>query len=195
MAEEKQGTKHRSEQERKNQILDCALDIFLEKGYSRTTMKDIMVATQLSKGAIYHYFTSKEDIFVSIIHGVGGRFEEEIESFRSDAQPFDFLRVFMYENLEYIVKLNRLNMVCHEMMESELVQSSLNSCLDMYKNAIADVVNNCPDRTKELSVEELTTAVFLMLEGLLSMAATSNTFDVHTEFEKVLKTIEVLTRR
>ncbi|WP_375748598.1 TetR/AcrR family transcriptional regulator [Vibrio sp. HN007] len=188
-----QGTKHKPEQERRRQILDSALDIFLEKGYLRTTMKDIMVATQLSKGAIYHYFTSKEDIFHSIIKEVEISTERDFKEFKSKSQPFDFLSFYMMDNLDYFVKLYRLNTVCHEITESEPVLSILNNCLEMYKKAIKEAIESCPNRTKEVSVEELKTAIYLMFEGTLSMAASVSSFDAESELKKVLKVVRVLT--
>lgn len=47
-------------------ILDAATKLFTEKGYSNTSMQDIMDATKLSKGGIYHHFASKEEIFIAI---------------------------------------------------------------------------------------------------------------------------------
>ena len=44
-----------------NRILDTALDLFIEKGYEQTTIQDIVDQLgDLSKGAIYHHFKSKE---------------------------------------------------------------------------------------------------------------------------------------
>ena len=52
---------------RKNQILNAALKVFVVKGYSKTTMDDIVSASKLSKGALYHYYKSKKDLFLSLI--------------------------------------------------------------------------------------------------------------------------------
>ena len=47
-------------------ILEVSLKLFLEKGYDKTTMQDIVDNLGgLSKGAIYHHFKSKEDIFIA----------------------------------------------------------------------------------------------------------------------------------
>lgn len=44
-------------------ILDAALKLFMEKGYEQTTIQDIVNELgDLSKGAVYHHFKSKEDI-------------------------------------------------------------------------------------------------------------------------------------
>lgn len=51
---------------RKQDFLDAALELFYEKGYDRTTINDIINSLGLSKGAFYHYFKSKEEILDAI---------------------------------------------------------------------------------------------------------------------------------
>ena len=53
--------------DRKNQILEAAFKVFVEKGYSKATMDDIVDSSGLSKGALYHYYKSKKDLFLSLI--------------------------------------------------------------------------------------------------------------------------------
>ena len=52
-------------------ILDVATRLFFEKGYDATSLQDIINETNLSKGAIYHHFSSKEEIFEAIFHRIG----------------------------------------------------------------------------------------------------------------------------
>jgi len=47
---------------RRNEIIEAASRTFMEKGFHNTTMQDIYNATNLSPGAVYNYFRSKEDI-------------------------------------------------------------------------------------------------------------------------------------
>ena len=49
-------------------ILDAAALLFLQKGYQNTTLQDIIDATKLSKGAVYHHFRSKEEIAQTLPH-------------------------------------------------------------------------------------------------------------------------------
>ena len=50
-----------------NRILDSATKLFLEKGYENTTIQDIVDDLgDLSKGAIYHHFSSKTDIIEAV---------------------------------------------------------------------------------------------------------------------------------
>ncbi len=50
----------------KENIIKKSLMLFLRKSYRDVTMRDIVEATGLSKGAFYHYFRSKEDLFREI---------------------------------------------------------------------------------------------------------------------------------
>jgi AcrR family transcriptional regulator len=47
-------------------ILKVALLLFLEKGYKNVSYQDLVKKTGLSKGAIYHYFASKEELLVAV---------------------------------------------------------------------------------------------------------------------------------
>ncbi|MCI0416515.1 TetR/AcrR family transcriptional regulator [bacterium] len=58
----------REKEARRVQILDAARDLFFTRGFEGTTIEDIAERTELSKGAIYLYFPSKEEIYVSITH-------------------------------------------------------------------------------------------------------------------------------
>ena len=51
---------------RKNQIIEAALGCFAQKGFHKTTMKDICAASKLSAGAVYNYFAGKEEIVEAI---------------------------------------------------------------------------------------------------------------------------------
>ncbi len=48
-------------------ITKAALEVFAEYGYHGTTMEQIMRASGLSKGLVYHYFPSKEKIFFHLV--------------------------------------------------------------------------------------------------------------------------------
>jgi TetR/AcrR family transcriptional regulator len=50
-----------------DKITRAALEVFAEYGYHATTMEQIMRVSGLSKGLVYHYFPSKENIFFNLI--------------------------------------------------------------------------------------------------------------------------------
>lgn len=54
-------------EERKNEILDNAEMLFITKGYSKTTINDILTAVGIAKGTFYYYFKSKEEVMDAIV--------------------------------------------------------------------------------------------------------------------------------
>jgi AcrR family transcriptional regulator len=56
-----------TQEERRAQIYQAALSCFHRKGYYLTTMDDIVVESGLSKGTLYWYYKSKQDLFVSML--------------------------------------------------------------------------------------------------------------------------------
>jgi len=54
---------------RRNQILDAATAVFARLGFERARMDDIVEASGLSKGALYWYFNSKEEIITASYTG------------------------------------------------------------------------------------------------------------------------------
>mgnify|MGYP002566413013 CR=1 FL=1 len=66
-------------------ILDTSLRLFLEKGYEKTTIQDIVDNLEgLTKGAIYHHFSSKEEIFEAIFHRIGEENTTALAKVRDD---------------------------------------------------------------------------------------------------------------
>ncbi|CPW25364.1 TetR/AcrR family transcriptional regulator [Mycobacteroides abscessus] len=45
---------------RRTELLDLAMTLFLERGYERVSLNDLIATSGMSKGAFYHYFSSKE---------------------------------------------------------------------------------------------------------------------------------------
>lgn len=59
--------KNNSPKQTCDDIIAVAYRLFIEKGYEKTSVQDIINELGLSKGAIYHYFKSKEEILHSVL--------------------------------------------------------------------------------------------------------------------------------
>jgi AcrR family transcriptional regulator len=62
-------------------IIEQALKMFSERGYYRTKMTDIASELGVSKGAIYQYFDSKEQLFIEAIRHHGERRAKAVRGF------------------------------------------------------------------------------------------------------------------
>ena len=64
---------------KRNEILDYALGLVYSKGYARMTIQDILDGLRISRGALYHYFDSKEALLEALVNRMGGT---AVEAFR-----------------------------------------------------------------------------------------------------------------
>ena len=76
---------------RRAQIIEAAIDCFLERGYTNTSMSDIIKASGLSSGSIYSHFSGKEDILITAINERLDNVKELYETLPEGAGPQDIL--------------------------------------------------------------------------------------------------------
>lgn len=76
---------------RRAQIIEAAVACFLEKGYTNTSMSDIIKASGLSSGSIYSHFSGKEDILITAINERLNNVKELYETLPEGAGPQDIL--------------------------------------------------------------------------------------------------------
>lgn len=62
-----QERKGREKEHRREEILNAAQKVFFEKGLQATTMDEIAEAAELSKGTLYLYYKSKEDLYLAVM--------------------------------------------------------------------------------------------------------------------------------
>ena len=53
---------------RKNQILDAAMKVITQNGYENSRMDDVVKSSNMSKGAIYWYYSSKKDLYLDLVN-------------------------------------------------------------------------------------------------------------------------------
>jgi len=68
----------REKENRKNAILKAARKLFFEKGFKPVTVESIARKAELSKGSIYLYYNSKEEIYTQILLSDIDKFHERI---------------------------------------------------------------------------------------------------------------------
>jgi AcrR family transcriptional regulator len=81
-------------EERKQELIDTAERLFLEKGYEQTTVADIVREIEVAQGTFYYYFSSKEKILEAII-------EKDITALEEDVR-----QIMSREDANAAIKLN-----------------------------------------------------------------------------------------
>jgi AcrR family transcriptional regulator len=92
------GTEERRERERSTRcetIVASARELFFAKGFATTTMDEIAQRSELSKGALYLYFPSKEALYATVLNeGVAILFDRIETAFQLSLPPDQMLKKF-----------------------------------------------------------------------------------------------------
>jgi TetR/AcrR family transcriptional regulator len=96
-SDEVQAKRERRKEARPGELLDAALDLFVEKGFAATRAEEVAARAGVSKGTLFLYFPSKEELFKAVVReNISGRFQEwnqEFEIFEGNTP--DMLRYCM----------------------------------------------------------------------------------------------------
>ncbi len=77
--------------------MDAALKVFIHKGYSASRMVDIVEKSGLSKGAIYHHYSSKQELFLSLIDHWEGQLFPDFSGLITETSAAENLRAMARE--------------------------------------------------------------------------------------------------
>jgi TetR/AcrR family transcriptional regulator len=89
--------RERRKEARPGQLLDAALDLFVEKGFAATRSEEVAARAGVSKGTLFLYFPTKEELFKAVVReNISGRFAEWNEEFdRFEGTSADMVRFCM----------------------------------------------------------------------------------------------------
>lgn len=117
---------------KKEKILEAAAELFSTKHYHEVMMDDVARLISVAKGTVYNYFTSKEELYFTIMHtrmeNLLSTLKQKIES---EQNSIDSLRAFVVHLYMFMMKhrkffliyqretLNKQNSFCEEMLSLE----------------------------------------------------------------------------
>jgi TetR/AcrR family transcriptional regulator len=103
-------TKTRRERERsarRQEILRIAREVFSEKSFYQATLEEIAEKAEFAKGTIYGYFSSKEDLFETLITEELDLMENGIrDALKEGSNPVEKLRAFIGYMFRYFTERN-----------------------------------------------------------------------------------------
>jgi len=89
--------RERRKEARPGELLDAALDLFVEKGFAATRSEEVAARAGVSKGTLFLYFPSKEELFKAVVReNISGRFSEWNDEFEAfEGSTADMVRYCM----------------------------------------------------------------------------------------------------
>ena len=91
--------------QKRKYILETARKVFVEKGFKRVTMKDIVEACDISRGGLYLYFESTSQIFLEVLKLESEETDDVFsDSITEDATAADILVLFLQEQKKELLR-------------------------------------------------------------------------------------------
>lgn len=186
--------------QKKKFILETARKVFMEKGYKRVTMKDIVEACEISRGGLYLYFNGTDEIFLEVLRMESEEADDLFAvSIEEDATVTDILTLFLNEQKkELLRKKDTLTQATYEFyFENELpkkeniLKNQFDSAVYIIQRLIEDGVENgefyCED------CEGAARNIVYVIEGLKIAAQTIGVTEkgVDREFRYLLQGLGV----
>lgn len=91
--------------QKKRYILETARKVFVEKGFKKVTMKDIVEACDISRGGLYLYFESTSQIFLEVLKLESEETDDVFsDKITEDATAADILVLFLQEQKKELLR-------------------------------------------------------------------------------------------
>lgn len=186
--------------QKRRYILETARKVFVEKGYKRVTMKDIVEACEISRGGLYLYFESTSQIFLEVLKLEREETDDVFsDSITEDATAADILILFLQEQKkELLRKKDTLTQAIYEFYfenqpgrKDNVLRKQFDSAVKIIEKLIETGVENgefyCED------CKGTARNIMFVLEGLKISAQTIGiTADtVDRELSYILKSLDV----
>ena len=174
--------------QKKKFILETAHRVFAEKGFRNVTMKDIVDACEISRGGLYLYFSSTEEIFLELIRMEAEETDDVFAgSIGENASAAEILAVFLKEQKREILRAKKtLSVATYEYFFANQVSKKDNFLKKQFDQAVVllERLINAGIENGEFYVVDARIAaknIMYVLEGLriasLTMGVSGETID------------------
>lgn len=160
--------------ERTSQIITAAEDVFSKKGFSEARMDDIAEETGLSKGTLYLYFKSKNDIIIAILDRIFQREFKVIEQINlAETNATDSIWLFVDTVVKDIKYFLRAMPIAYEFLalafRNKTVQKALKVYVNRYMDILTPIIQHGIDtgEFRNVNTQEVAIAMGAILEGTI----------------------------
>ena len=161
-------------EERKKQILDAAMAVFSRMGFHKARMDDIVEESGLSKGTLYWYFKSKDDIIIALLKYFFEREFTDLETILHGEEPVsDRLKTFVEFTMEDVRRMLDLLPLTFEFYALSLRQESIHQFIKdyfhRYMEALDPVIQEGINQGEfqPVNARDVTIALGAIVEGTL----------------------------
>jgi len=108
----------------RERILDIAIELFIEKGYDKTSLREIAERLGFTKAALYYHFPSKQDILLALhlrLHDIGNKVFAELSNIDGGSESLSTWTTLIDHFVDQVAN-NRKLFLLHERNQNALEQ-------------------------------------------------------------------------
>ncbi len=180
-------------EERLRSILDAAEEQFLHKGFRATTMRDICRAARLSTGAVYFYFSGKDEIYARICEDIFNALADKFDRvLRTTVDPTGRFRVMLAVYLNFYLECRPQWVMVKEFRNLGLPDSLLATLNRLDRELFLRLQHTVDDYLRVQNLHEsrdsieVSVALWGSVEGLLAIHYTGFFTANDLDLEKML---------
>ena len=192
-------TTHKTKEQRREQIINAALQCFSEKGYYEASMDDIVREANLSKGSLYWHFKNKRELFLSIVDFWMNEFAEGLESTLENAgtpsQKLYALVLAVKESTAIRPELLRAQMEFYSMaVRDEELQSRLKEGYEINWQFLQMILHEgiASGEFRPVPVEQVARLTMAYMDGALLHREINGSASVAEIMDEIYETLIVL---
>jgi len=107
-----EGTRETNKTKNRQAIIKAGIRIFIDKGVSETTVRDIIRSTGLASGTFYNYFNSKEEVLVAIFDDFAKEIGKSVRDENVQPESFEeFLRIKLTRFFKFVSSKPEIYMI------------------------------------------------------------------------------------
>ena len=107
-----EGTRETNKTKNRQAIIEAGIRIFIDKGVSETTVRDIIRSTGLASGTFYNYFNSKEEVLVAIFDDFAKEIGKSVRDENVQPESFEeFLRIKLTRFFKFVSSKPEIYMI------------------------------------------------------------------------------------
>lgn len=163
----RRGSKHASPELRSQQIINAALQCFCKNGFTNTTIDKIAQVASLSKGSVYRFFASKEELLLAVIDYLNSVYMQRFKQQSEGKSALEKIEIFFQVSLDDIMDEREMTAVWLQTLNLDFARERLKQIFIQDIAVITELVQQGIDdgEFRDDAIEAAPTAIVALLNG------------------------------
>ncbi len=157
-----------------DKILQTARRLFVQKGYTAASMRQIAEDAGIGKATIYHHFPDKQAIAMALLGKNKGRMDEALQRVRAEDDPRERIRIAATASVDVLLESAEILQIVRREVPGgrDLMQTGFQVFFQDYMTLLADAIRRGTEEGifREVDPTEAARVLMTLIQGTFAMA-------------------------